>query len=113
MPVSAADDRLYTADAFGAPFWMRGIWGSPRYGHGLGYGRYYPGRFGMTTYDREVVVLIRDRQSGQTIYETRATSSGNTSTIDSLLPAMFEAAMKDFPNAATNPRRVVTQISKP
>jgi hypothetical protein len=57
-------------------------------------------------YTREVVLLLRDRASGQTLYETRAASSGYMDGFDGLLPAMFEAALKDFPNGGVNPRNV-------
>ena len=91
------------------PFWVRG---------GFFYGRGYwrGGWIGMhtasPTYAREVAVLIRDRQTGQPLYEARASNDGTSAAIDSLLPAMFEAAMVDFPNTGVNPRRVVTQINK-
>ena len=65
------------------------------------------------TYDREVALLIRDRKTGQPLYEARAVNDGTSPSINALLPAMFEAAMKDFPSAGVNPRRVVTQINKP
>ena len=93
------------------PFWWHG---------GLYYSRHFgrpfwgPG-FGMTyttqTYEREVAVLIRDRKTGQPLFEARATNDGMSSAIDSLLSAMFEAAMKDFPHNGINPRRVVTRIN--
>jgi hypothetical protein len=64
-----------------------------------------------TTYLREVVVLIRDRRSGQTVYETRASNSGYSPSINSLLPAMFGAALADFPHRGPNPRHVVMPIA--
>ena len=39
------------------------------------------------------------------------TNDGFSSSITSLLPAMFEAGLKDFPRGGANPRRVVTQIA--
>jgi hypothetical protein len=65
------------------------------------------------TYEREVALLIRDRHSGQPLYETRASNDGGSPSIQSLLPAMFEAAMKDFPAGSVTPRRVTTEISPP
>ena len=59
-----------------------------------------------------MILLIRDRRSGQPVYETRASNQGSSSAINSLLPAMFEAAMKDFPQGGINPRRVVTEIQR-
>jgi hypothetical protein len=107
------------------PFWWRGGFYGP-YGYGP-YGRGFwgpgfwggPGSYGsamwsapMPIYQREVAVLIRDRRSGTPLYEARANNDGGSSAIESLLPAMFEAALKDFPNGGVNPRRVTTQITK-
>ena len=55
--------------------------------------------------------LIRDRKSGQALYEARATTDGASSASSNLLAAMFEAALKDFPNAGLNPRRVRVELS--
>jgi hypothetical protein len=94
------------------PFWWHGGLYHPRYfgsfrrGFGFaGSGMYSP------VYEREVAILIRDRQTGTPLYEARATNDGYSSSMNSLLSAMFEAAMKDFPNSGINPRRVVTQIN--
>lgn len=99
-----------------ALFWRVGF----RYGHGYSrWGRgpmWGPnggfGYYGPTTFEREVALLIRDRKTGQLLYEARANNSGPSASIDYLLPAMFEAAMKDFPGTGPNPREVTTQISK-
>jgi len=88
---------------------------------GWGYGRFYGGRgafFGpsfnmhypVTTYAREVMVLIRDHKSGQPLFEGRAVSDGVSPSARELLPALFEAAMKDFPNGGVNPRKVTTRL---
>jgi hypothetical protein len=71
---------------------------------------YYGGP--STTFEREVALLIRDRKTGQLLYEARASNAGPSASIDYLLPAMFEAALKDFPSGGPNPRSVITQISK-
>ncbi len=108
----SADERYLYPD----PFWWRG---------GAFYGRRGPGRwsgssFGLgfgypvnPSYEREVAMLIRDRQSGQPLYEARAVNDGGSPAIATLLPALFQAAMKDFPSAGINPRRVTTEIGKP
>ena len=99
----STDDRYLYDD----PIWWRG---------GVFYGRrgafFSPFWFGppTPTYDREGAVLIRDRRTGQPLYETRASNAGASSSIESLLPAMFAAAMADFPTPAVSPRRVVTKI---
>ena len=95
------------------PFWHGyAPWG---YG-GWGWG---PRRFGPWPpyqeppyYGREVALLIRDRKSGSVLYETRATNEGGSSGGGPVLAAMFDAAMKDFPQAAVNPRRVQIDTSK-
>jgi len=99
---------------FDNPFWWHGGLYSHRF-----YGRgFYRGGFGFhgawpydpPTYEREVAMLLRDRKTGQPLYEVRVTNDGYSSSINSLLTAMFEAGLKDFPNGGPNPRRVVTQI---
>lgn len=103
----------------------RGYYDDPWPGGGRGYGRISSGfggfgygsgvglgvGFGMSTplYEREVTVLIRDRQSGQTLYETRAVHDGLSPLINAFLPAMVDAALKDFPHAA-GPRRVTSAL---
>ena len=83
----------------------RGYWGP---GWGWGWGSPYESQ----SFEREVALLIRDRRTGQLLYEARANNTGPSPSIDYLLPAMFEAAMKDFPNASPAPRSVTTEISK-
>lgn len=97
------------ADPFDDPFFWRGsiFWG-PRHYWGPGFGLGYTG----PDYEREVAMLIRDRKTGQPLYEARAANNGASPSIDSLLPAMFEAALKDFPHAGINPRKVTTEITK-
>ena len=99
---------LNQVQPYGDPFWWHG---------GMFYGRYggfYGPRFGMhypvTTYAREVMVLIRDADTGQSLYEARAVSDGVSPSARELLPALFEAAMKDFPHGGVNPRKVTTRI---
>ncbi|MEO7152266.1 MAG: DUF4136 domain-containing protein [Burkholderiaceae bacterium] len=81
---------------------LRPGWG---WGGGLGWSSY-----GAVRYEREVAVLIRDRSDGRALYETRARSEGLTSGIDEVLPAMFAAALKDFPSPAVNPRRIAVDL---
>ena len=95
------------------PFWWRGglyrsHFGHPFRGAGFGFGF---GNTGMATYEREVALLIRDKKSGEPLYEARATNDGGSPSINSLLGAMYEAALKDFPAVGANPRRVTTPIN--
>jgi len=102
------------------PFWWHGgLWahrfyGRPYWHSGFGWRYGYP--FGSPfyntpTYEREVAMLIRDRKTAQPLYEARVTNDGYSPSINSLLSAMFEAGLKDFPHGGPNPRRVVTQIA--
>lgn len=110
---------------FDDPFWWHGGLYRSRFGYagwggfgGVGFGRGFGGGWGYgdaydnRRYEREVAVLIRDRQSGAPLYESRASSSGVSSSIETLLGAMFEAALKDFPNSDAKPRAVTTQIKR-
>ena len=91
------------------PFWWRGgLYVHWRRGF---YAPYWGAQVASLSYEREVALLIRDRKTSQPIYEARATNTGSTALIGSLLPAMFEAAMKDFPHAGVNPRRVSVEIT--
>jgi len=104
---------------FDDPFWWRGgLWshrfyGRPYYHRGLGFGPHFgwPYYHHTPTYEREVAMLIRDRKTGQPLYEARVVNDGYSPSINSLLGAMFEAGLKDFPQGGANPRRVVTQIA--
>ena len=73
--------------------------------YGLGYYEDYP------DYHREVAILMRDRRSQQIVYETRAMHTSRW-TSNALLPAMFEAALKDFPLPALSPRTVTVALPK-
>jgi hypothetical protein len=99
--VTRIDQRLYDD-----PFWWRGGLYYSRWNRGPFWGPHMSFQFDTPRYEREVVVLVRERASGKTLYEARATNDGNSAGTQALLQAMFEAAMKDFPNAGINPRRV-------
>ena len=57
-------------------------------------------------YEREVGLLLRDRASGQALYEARASHDGATRGDDALIAALFEAALSDFPKANPQPHHV-------
>jgi hypothetical protein len=115
----SVNDPWYDAD----PLWWRGgmPWPRPYYYRGRfgprfwgpAWGPSYPYYWGDTaSFEREVAVLIRDGRTGQILYEARASNVGASAGIDSLLPAMFEAALKDFPKSGPNPRTVTVPISR-
>jgi hypothetical protein len=108
-----ATDRSPFADPF---WWGAGPYGPFPYRHG---GRLFMGpglRFGWGPhmddyrYLREVAVLIRDRKTGQPLYEASTVNDGLAPMADTALPAMFEAALKDFPLSGANPRRVTVEV---
>ena len=94
------------------PLWWRGGLYYSRLGRHPFYGPQVIYQFDTPRYDREVVVLIRDRQSGDPLYEARASNDGNTPGGEEVIGAMFKAAMKDFPHTGINPRRVSVSLSQ-
>ncbi|MES2889459.1 MAG: DUF4136 domain-containing protein [Pseudomonadota bacterium] len=106
-------DPFFAWQAVPRPY---GVPGRPYYpGHGHGYGPGYgPGLWvvpmDLPSYEREVVVLIRDAKQGQTLFESHAVNDGTSPTFRGLLGAMFEAALKDFPQAGPGPRNVTTAL---
>ena len=111
--VTSNDPWIYNDPLFwrGAFRYGHGGYGG-RWGRGWGPGWGYGSVYASSNFEREVALLIRDRKTGQLLYETRASNTGPSASIDYLLPAMFEAALKDFPSPGPNPRSVTTLISK-
>jgi hypothetical protein len=103
--------RLNMYDRY-SPYYDRygfyGGYGGRLWGPGVGLGM----RFDTPWYEREVSVLIRDRKTGQSVYETRARNDGTSSGSPEVLEAMFSAALKDFPQPAVNPRRISVEMPK-
>ena len=74
-----------------------------RYGYGP-----YPG-YGtpsLSVYRHEVTLVLRDLTTQQIVYETRASYEGRGAELLALLPALFEAALKDFPNPPAGVRQI-------
>lgn len=92
------------------PFWWRGSLFYSRYGRPF-WGPGFSMHMESPRYDREVAVLIRDRQTAQPLYEARAASDGLSTGNTQLMAAMFKAALKDFPQTGINPRRVSVQLT--
>ena len=106
MQLGARITETFGYAGYARAYWRRGYWGPGAWGT-LGpyaWGPYYTD---FPNYQREVALLIRDKRSGEPLYETRATSEGLSAGIERVLPAMFTASLKDFPvGNATNPQRV-------
>ena len=99
------------------PLWWRwrGRLVSPRYGYAPGWGgwgwRNDP--FFDRRYDRAVAVLVRDRASGEALFETHASNEGATVGGDPVIGALFDAAMADFPKVEPKSHRVSVQVARP
>jgi hypothetical protein len=87
------------------------MWGTGMSGPGMGFGmgmRFPP----STSYRHEVSLLLRDLRNGQVVYETRAVHFGPWSDTLNILPALFEAALKDFPNPPPGLRKIDVEIPR-
>ena len=95
------------------PLWWRwggAYWHRPGYYWRPGWG--FPPQY-ETQYDQEVGLLIRDRRTGTPLYEARASNASYSQAGSDELGAMFQAAMKDFPNAVPQAHRVSVPLAKP
>lgn len=108
--------QAYWVDEWG-PY---GGWSNPRIALGLGYG-WRGGAFGLgygvpmwdpsiPMYISEAHVLMRDIQTGQIVYDSRARHDGPWHNTDAVLAALFVAAMEGYPNPPSGPRRVDVPI---
>lgn len=85
------------SDPWSDPLWYR--WHAPLYTWRLGMPPRAHPLFIERRYAREVGVLLRDRASGQPLYEARASLDGATRGSDTLIAGLFQAALADFPKA--------------
>jgi len=100
-PSGPGDDPFWWNDAY---FWRHAGW------HGPGWGWGWSMNYSTPQYEREVAVLLRDRRTGQPLYETHARTDRYDAGDPPVLAALFEAALKDFPRPAISPRRVSVQL---
>ncbi|MDM4767851.1 DUF4136 domain-containing protein [Pelomonas sp. SE-A7] len=63
-------------------------------------------------YEREVAVLVRERSSGQPVYEARASSDGLSVGDEKVFGAMFQAALSDFPQTKDKPHLVSVTVER-
>lgn len=63
-------------------------------------------------YWRQVSLIIRDLRTNQVVYETHAAHDGRWADSEAVLPAMFEAALKDFPKPPPGVRRINMEIPR-
>ncbi len=95
------------------PLWWRGGFGlwQARPWHGSVWGGTWVRVDTQPRYEREVALLLRDRASGQPLYEARASSDGLSSGSPDVLGAMLRAALAEFPKANGKPHPVTAAIS--
>ncbi|MCA0311444.1 MAG: hypothetical protein LCH72_12340 [Proteobacteria bacterium] len=108
-------------------YW-RGPWhepGNPRVTLGLGVGHAWRGGAiglgwgwpmggdSVPAYASEVSLLMRDLQSGQIVYDTRARHDGPWHDTDAVLAALFVAALEGYPQPAASERRVAVPLLPP
>ncbi len=87
------------------------------FGFGLHSGNLMMGQglFGMAErpyYWRQVSLIIRNLNTQQVVYETHAANDGPWSDSTKILPALFEAALKNFPNPPPGERRINLEIPR-
>jgi len=95
------------------PLWWRWHVGYVNWRHGFGRGR-VGGFAGLDLsekrYDREVALLLRDRVSGEPLYEARASNDGLTQGDAALAGGLMQAAMGDFPQTRPEVHRITVQL---
>ena len=103
-----------TVSAFPDPFFGRSAWapfGRPR----MWPGRHFfgsPWLFDRESYVTRVRVEIRELSSGKLVYESTATNEENWFNPTRVLPALFEAALADFPTPPKGVRKVVVKLTQ-
>jgi len=71
-----------------------------------------PMQFDVPYYRREIQLLVRRLSDSQLVFESRANHDGRWSDDLAVVPAMFEAALRGFPNPPQGVRRVDIEIAR-
>jgi hypothetical protein len=69
-------------------------------------------RHSMPWYVRDIAILIRDTKDNRIVYETQARHEGRWADDEAVLPAMFAAALQDFPAPPPGRRTVNIEIPR-
>ena len=96
------------------PLWWRwrGRLFSPRYGYAYGGWGWRQDPFFDRRYDRAVAVLVRDRATGEALFETHASNEGMTMGSDAVITSLFDAALAEFPKVEPKSHRVSVQANR-
>lgn len=95
-------DPLWFRGSFGG--WRYNPWYGPRWGWGWGPGPVVYSR--IDRIERRVALLLRDRATGQPLFEARASSEGLSGSNPTVRDALFRAALDGFPVVTEKPRQV-------
>ena len=114
VQVSARVQRTLSpwADPWDYPGWGWGGFGYGRrasLGLGFGWGGPFP-RMEQPWFHREVGVVVRETGTNKVVYESHANNDGPWIDSNTVLSAMFDAALQGFPNPPQGPRRVNIQL---
>ncbi len=97
-------------DGWGGGFGTGVFIGGGSRGASVGLG--FPLRLPETYYRREVTVVMRDLQTQQVTYETRAHHDGVWRDTPNIIPAMLDSALLGFPEPPQGTRRVNVEIPR-
>lgn len=79
---------------------------------GASFGLSFPMRFSEPYYRRELTLLMRDLNTSQIVFETRALNDGISNETLGVLSAMTDAALRGFPQPPPGPRRINVEIPR-
>jgi hypothetical protein len=97
-------------DGWGGGFGSGVFLGGGSGGASIGLG--FPLRLPETYYRREVTIVMRDLQTQQVTYETRAHHDGVWRDTPNIIPAMLDSALLGFPEPPQGTRRVNVEIPR-
>jgi len=80
--------------------------------HGGAFGMAFPLGYAQTYFRRDLTLLVRDLQSGQVVFETRAANDSVVAETLPILATMLDAALRGFPQPPTVPRRINVEIPR-
>ncbi len=69
-------------------------------------------QFDYPYYRRDFGLVLRRLSDGQIVFETRARHDGRWPDDEAVLPAMIEAALRDFPNPPQGLRHITIEIAR-